>query len=154
MSHSLPRSIEETLHPERESDKMASSDLKETKRLLFVEDHDLFRTAFALLLEWHMDPDSIQVKSLTEARRALSSLEDEVDLAIVDLDLPHGEGPQLIEELRKVRPNAPVLALTVSPSLERRARAPEAGADEVLTMKTAPEEIIDAARRLEAGSRK
>jgi two-component system invasion response regulator UvrY len=135
-------------------DMMASSDHKKTKRLLFVEDHDLFRTAFALLLEWHMGLDSVQVKSLTEARRALSSLEDEVDLAIVDLDLPHGEGPQLIEELRNVQPDAPVLALTVSPGLERRARALEAGADEVLTLKAAPEEIIDAVKRLEAGSRK
>ena len=133
---------------------MASSDLKQTKRLLFVEDHDLFRTAFALLLEWHMDLGSVQAKSLAEARRALSNLEEEFNLAIVDFDLPHGEGPQLIEELREVQPNAPVLALTVSPSLERRARALEAGADEVLTVKTAPEEIIDAVRSLEAGSRK
>ncbi len=132
---------------------MASSDLKKTKQLLFVEDHDLFRKAFALLLEWHMDLDSVEVRSLTEARRALSSLEGEIDLAIVDLDLPHGEGPQLIEELREVQPNAPVLALTINRSLERRSRALEAGADEVLAVKTTPEEIIDAVRRLGAGSR-
>ena len=67
---------------------MASSDLKQTKRLLCVEDHYLFRTAFALLLEWHMDLGSVQAKSLAEARRALSNLEEEFNLAIVDFDLP------------------------------------------------------------------
>jgi DNA-binding NarL/FixJ family response regulator len=145
--------LRKALHPERETDMVASSDLKKTKRLLFVEDHDLFRTAFALLLEWHMNLDSVQVKSLTEARRALSSLE-EVDLAIVDIDLPHGEGLHLVKELSEDQPDVPVLALTVSRSLERRTSALDAGADEVLTLSTAAEEIICAVRRLGAGSRK
>lgn len=146
----LPRTIEKHF-TERETDMKTSSDLKKTKQLLFVEDHDLLRAAFALLLKWQLDFDSVQVRSLTEARRALSSLEGEVDLAIVDLDLPHGEGPHLIEELHEAQPDVPVLALTVSRSLERRARALEAGADEVLTLRTDAEEIIHAVRRLGAG---
>jgi DNA-binding NarL/FixJ family response regulator len=117
------------------------------KRLLLVNDYTLFRQVLAVILEAHTDlKENVQAGSLAEARRALDDLDQQVDLAVVDLDLPEGDATELLEDLRKV--GIPVMAFTSSLSLERRASALRAGADEVLSTATPGEEIVDAARRL------
>ncbi len=122
------------------------------KRALLVEDHRLIRESLAVVLKEHTElKKTVQAGSLVEARRIWGHLPSEVDLAIVDLDLPNGEGINLIENLREAAPEIPVLALTASRDVERRARALRAGADEVLTLANSGEHIIDTAERLLGG---
>jgi DNA-binding NarL/FixJ family response regulator len=119
------------------------------KRLLLVDDHDLFRQVLAVILEQHTDlKENLQAGSLAEAHQILDELEreEEVDLAVVDLDLPEGDATQLIEDLRELE--VPVLALTSSMSLERRTSALRAGAGEVLTTAACGEKIVGTAKRL------
>ena len=122
------------------------------KRALLVEDHAVFREALAAVLEEHTDLEkTVQAGSLPEVRRIWAHLTGEVDLVVVDLDLPNGDGISLIDNLREAEPEVPVLALTNARSLEQRARALRAGVDEVLTMETSSEQIIDTAERLLSG---
>ncbi len=121
------------------------------KRVLLIEDHALFRESLALLLEWRMDLESVQAGSLAEGRRVLSAAKGTADFAIIDLDLPDGDGSELIEQLHETRPDVPILAFTADHSLVKRARALEAGADEVLAKMTPVERIIGAAERLASG---
>jgi DNA-binding NarL/FixJ family response regulator len=119
---------------------------------LVVEDLRLFREALAVMLEEQTDlKKTIQTWSLAEARRAWERLSGDIDLAIVDLDLTNGDGISLIENLREAAPDVPVLALTSARSLEQRARALRAGANEVITMDSSSDQIIDAAKRLLSG---
>jgi CheY-like chemotaxis protein len=70
------------------------------------------------------------------------------DLAIIELDLPDGDGSELIERLHQTEPDVPIVAFTADRSLARDARALEVGANEVLA-KTAPvEQIIGAVEQL------
>jgi DNA-binding response OmpR family regulator len=108
------------------------------KRILFVEDHNLFREGMAFLIEWRTGYGCIQADSLTEARRILGDTKDKPICVIVDLDLPEGDSIKLVEQLREL----PVLALTNIRSLEGRIRALEAGADEVLSSSAPAEEIL------------
>ena len=121
------------------------------KRVLLIEDHALFRESLALLLEWRMDLESVQAGSLAEGRRVLSAAKGAADFAIIDLDLPDGDGSELIEQLHETRPDVPILAFTADQSLVKRATALEAGADEVLAKMTPVERIIGAAERLASG---
>ena len=114
------------------------------RRLLLVEDHTLFREGLALLLEWRTGFESDQVGSLAEARRILSDTKDDPLCVVVDLDLPNGDGMELLEQFRGL----PALALTPRRSLQRRARALEVGADEVLPTAESAEEIVGAVMRL------
>jgi DNA-binding NarL/FixJ family response regulator len=82
-------------------------------RVLIVHDHDLFRQALVLLLEWAAGFKNVQAGSLVEAHQLLE-LDHEVDLAIVSLDLPDGDGVNVITQLRRTEPRIPVLALTWS----------------------------------------
>jgi DNA-binding NarL/FixJ family response regulator len=70
------------------------------KRLLLVEDHALFREGLALLLEWRTGLSIVQAGSLAEAERILTDTKDKPACAIVDLDLPDGDGIELFEQLR------------------------------------------------------
>jgi DNA-binding response OmpR family regulator len=74
----------------------------------------------------------------------LSDTKDGPACAIVDLDLPDEDGIDLLEQLRGL----PMLALTNGRSLERHARALEAGADEVLSKAESAERIADVVGRL------
>src|ERR671939_1628902 len=94
--------------------------------VLIVEDHALFREGLALLLKWRTGLDNVQSDSIAEARRILGDAKEEPICAVVDLDLPDGDGVELLERLRGL----PVVALVSDRSLERCVRALEAGGDE------------------------
>jgi DNA-binding NarL/FixJ family response regulator len=119
------------------------------KWLLLVEDHALFREGLALLLKWRTGLDNVQSASIADARRILGDAKEEPVCAVVDLDLPDGDGIELLERLRGL----PVLALVSDRSLERCVRALEAGADEVLHKGESSEKIQSAVEQLVGGSR-
>jgi DNA-binding NarL/FixJ family response regulator len=118
-------------------------------RILLVEDHASFRQALAFMLERESEFEVVgQVGSVAEARALdRQSLED-VEVAIVDLALPDGDGLDLLEDL-----SSRTVTLVLSASLEtgRFARAVESGASGVLHKSTPIKEIVDAVRRLKAG---
>ena len=122
------------------------------KRVLIVDDRDLFRQVLAVVLGQQTDlKESIQAESLAEARRVLDGLGGKIDLVIIDLDITDGNATELIEELRDVEPDVPVLAFTVGRSLQLRARALQAGADQVLSTASPGEKIVRAAELLVGG---
>ncbi len=119
------------------------------KRVLLVDDHDLFREVLGVVLEHHVGfGESVHAGSLAEARRALDGRASEFDLAVVDLDLPGGDGFDLLEELREAAPGVPVVGVTAKPDNGLRARASETGASEVLATSASGEEVVATAKRL------
>jgi DNA-binding NarL/FixJ family response regulator len=113
-------------------------------RLLLVEHNLLFRDGLALLLQWRTGLSSIQAGSLAEAKAILEANQKKPACIIVDLDLPEGEGTEVLKELDGV----PVLALIRSRNVERQAEAIGLGADEVLLTTGSGEKIAAAVERL------
>lgn len=73
-------------------------------RLLLVDDHNLFRDALALMLNRQPDLEVAgQCGSLAECRSLGDDLAD-IDMALLDVRLPDGDGTQLIEVLRRAAP--------------------------------------------------
>lgn len=117
-------------------------------RVLLVDDHAAFREPLSFMFD--REPEFVvigQAGSLAEAREIL----DGADVAVVDLDLPDGNGAELIGELHAANPQGMALILTASADRGAYARAVEAGAAGVLHKSLRIKEIIDAVRRLEAG---
>jgi DNA-binding NarL/FixJ family response regulator len=114
------------------------------ERLLLIEPHLLFRESLALLLEWRTGLNSIFARSLAEAQDVLEEANQMPACVIVDLDLPDGEGTELLKELNGL----PTLALIRSPNRERRGEAKGLGANQVLLTTEAPEKIVAAVERL------
>jgi DNA-binding NarL/FixJ family response regulator len=120
-------------------------------RILLVEDHASFRQALAFMFEREQEfVVTGQAGSLAEARAFMRKVPDGVDVAVVDLALPDGDGYELIEELAS-RPGVMTLVLSASLEPARFARAVEAGASGVLHKSAAIGEVVEAVRRLESG---
>ena len=117
-------------------------------RVLLVDDHVSFRQPLAFMFEREPDLTVVgQAGSLAEAHNMLQ----DVDIAIVDLNLPDGNGLDLIGQMRAVNARIMVLVLTASCDRIEWGRAVEAGATGVLHKSSTIGEIITATRRLGAG---
>ena len=117
-------------------------------RVLLVDDHATFREPLSFMFDREPEFEVVaQAGSLEEAREALQG----VDLAVVDQDLPDGDGTELIGPLRAANPRCLVLVLTASADREAHARAVEAGAAGVLHKSARVGEVVQSARRLVAG---
>ncbi len=117
-------------------------------RILLVDDHASFRQPLAFMIEREDDFTVVaQAGTLAEARRVLK----DVDVAVVDLDLPDGNGVDLVRELRAANPEGMVLVLTATTDRLQYARSVESGAAGVLNKSARISEIIDAVRRLSQG---
>ncbi|MDP9383137.1 MAG: response regulator transcription factor [Chloroflexota bacterium] len=114
-------------------------------RVLLVDDHTSVRQPLAFMLAREPDITVVaQAGSLSEARPVLKG----VDVAVIDLDLPDGNGADLVLELREANPDSSVLILTASDDRKQWARAVEAGAAGVMHKSADIEEIISGVRRL------
>ena len=120
------------------------------RRILIVEDHASFRQTLAFVFDQEPGFEVVgQAGTLAEARRTMDGCE--VDLGIIDLSLPDGEGTDLIEELREANPDFAALVLTASLDRMEHARAVEAGATGVLHKSADVDAILDATRRVGDG---
>jgi DNA-binding NarL/FixJ family response regulator len=86
--------------------------------------------------------------SLAEGRAALAA--EEVDVALVDVFLPDGNGVELVRELRRADPGLSIVILTAGVDPDLHALAFEAGADEVCVKAEGIEEIMRAIRGVAA----
>src|SRR4028119_737401 len=113
------------------------------ERLLLIEHNLLFGEGLALLLRWRTGLSSDLAGSFTEARYVLHNVARKPICAIVDFDVPGGEGIEPLKQLKGL----PVLALIRSRSMERKAEAIESGAEEVLSTTGPAEDIVAAVER-------
>ncbi len=120
-------------------------------RLLLVEDHAAFRGALALLLDLRPGMKVVAQCDSLAGCRALGGLLRTVDVALVDLFLPDGDGTELVAVLRGANPSVRVLILTASIEPGLGGRMAEAGADGVLNKTAALTEIASEVARLGTG---
>jgi DNA-binding NarL/FixJ family response regulator len=113
---------------------------------MLVEDHLAFRQALASLLSQEPDLEVVaQAGSLAEARELLDS---RLDVAVLDLSLPDGDGRDLIGELQRANAGISVLVLSVTIRPGRLEEVLKAGADAVLHKVASPATIVEEVRRL------
>lgn len=118
--------------------------------VMLIDDHASFRQPLAFMID--REPDFAVVAeagTLAEARAALADCE--LDIAVVDIDLPDGSGLDLVPDIRRSHPGAGVIVLSASADPRHRALAIEAGAAGVLPKSGAIADVISAMRDLWAG---
>ena len=120
-------------------------------RVMLVDDHASLRRPLAFMIEREPDLTVVaEAGSLAEARAHLQA-GTSPDAVILDLNLPDGDGTDLIRDLRRVNPLANTLILSGVIDVRSRARAVAAGAGAVFPKTTEIEELIDAIRRMRQG---
>lgn len=117
-------------------------------RVLLVDDHVSSRSPLAFLL--NHEPGLVVVGEAGSIADALTKL-DNVDVAVIDLDLPDGRGGSLIPKLRERSPGSSAIILTGSSNLLDCARAIQQGATAALHKSSSTDMVIQAVRRAYAG---
>ena len=120
-------------------------------RVLVVDDHDLFRTGLAALLSEQGD---IEVIAQASGGRMGVRLAAELrpDVVLMDLRMPDLEGAEATEEILRDRPDARVVALTVSADDSDVAAVLAAGACGFLAKDTPLDAIVAAIRAAAQGA--
>ena len=120
-------------------------------KVMLVEDHAAFRQALVLVLKSEQGLEVVaQAGSLAEAREALeggSLLGRRLDVALIDLVLPDGEGTELVGELRRANPSIKVIVLSADLWPWRIDELSRAGVDAVLDKVQSPRQIAREVRR-------
>jgi DNA-binding NarL/FixJ family response regulator len=124
-----------------------------TVRVMLVEDHLAFREALAFLLTQDEESDLevvAQAGSLAEARAALldGHLDGRLDVAVLDLGLPDGDGSELIGEMRRANPGVLVVVLSAAMGPGHVEGVVKAGAESVLDKVESIPTIAEEVRRL------
>ena len=120
-------------------------------KVMLVEDHLTFRQALTILLsdDPHLEVVA-QAGSVAEAREALEGggLDGALDVAVVDLALPDGDGRELIDELRRSSPGIRIMVLSATVWAEEVEEIRRAGADAVFDKVRSYWTIAEEVRRL------
>ena len=75
------------------------------------------------------------------------------DVVVMDISMPGGSGLDALKELKLECPTLPVLVLSMHPEDQYAVRTLKLGASGYLTKETAPEELVQAIRKVMTGGR-
>ena len=119
-------------------------------RILIVDDHPIFRKGIAMLLDH--EPDIIICSEAETATEAMGLVEHhEFDLVIADISLKDTNGIELVKSLKALRPQLPVLVLSMHDESLYAERALRAGARGYLMKQAPPDQVVTAIRQVLRG---
>ncbi len=121
-------------------------------RILLADDHRLVREGLKQLLA-----EAPELTVVAEAASGEEVLErvpaGGIDLVILDISLPGRSGLEVLKQLRETAPGLPVLVLSMYPEEQYAVRVIRSGASGYLTKDAAPEELVEAIRRIADGQK-
>lgn len=109
--------------------KAYASSRESPMRILLIEDDVALSDSLSQALTWHFVVDA----ALTGAAALEQTFVHSYDLIILDYTLPDIEAPALLEQIRTVDPDVPVLILTGYDSPREKVRMLDLGADDYVT---------------------
>ena len=121
-------------------------------RLLIADDQALVRGALATLLG--LEADLEVVAQVSSGREVLGAVRRHaVDVALLDIDMPGGDGLSAAAQVRDAGVGCRCLIVTTFGRPGYLSRALEAGAAGFVVKDTPPEDLAEAIRRVHAGLR-
>jgi DNA-binding NarL/FixJ family response regulator len=119
-------------------------------RILVADDHPILRRGLKEILVRELD--GVTCGEAGNAHQVLSEVQSqEWDLVILDVTMPGRSGLDVLRDLRGLRPQLPVLVLSMHPEDQLGKRALKAGASGYMNKESAPEELIKAVRKMLEG---
>ena len=121
-------------------------------KVLLADDHAIVRGGLKEILVRHLE--SVECGEAENAEQVLTQVRKHPwDLLILDITMPGRSGLDILADLKLLRPDLPVLVLSMLPEDQFGKQALKAGAWGYLKKESAPEELIQAVRRILAGGR-
>ncbi|MEW6543280.1 MAG: response regulator transcription factor [Nitrospirota bacterium] len=119
-------------------------------KILIADSHEVSRLGLRQLLSH--EPDlTVAAEALTAQDLLKLAAKQDLDAVVLDLNLGNKGGLDLLKELRRVRPDLPVLVFTGHPEQQYGLRAIKAGARGYVSKARPAKEIVKALRTVCSG---
>jgi len=125
--------------------------MTEPVRIFLVDDHALFRSGVRAELDRSVPDVTVvgEAGSVAEAVAGIAHLKP--DVVLLDVHMPDGGGAEVLRRVRVAQPDVVFLALSVSDAAEDVIAIIRAGARGYVMKSIAPDELVDAIRRVHDG---
>jgi DNA-binding NarL/FixJ family response regulator len=118
--------------------------------ILIADDHEVVRRGLRQILS-----DEVEGTTVSEAMDAKSTLaqitQGTFDLILLDLNMPAMDGLELLTEIKRLKPNLPVIVLTVASETIYAVKAMQYGASGFINKRDAADELVAAVKHALAG---
>ncbi len=113
--------------------------------ILLADDHAMVRRGLRMVLD--AEPDMHVVAETGDGAEAVTrALQDDIDLAILDITMPRMTGLQATRELHRRRPELRILILSMHENEQYLYEALKAGASGYVVKKLADRDLVEACR--------
>lgn len=121
-------------------------------RILIADDHAIVRRGVRDIL--NELPDRIEIAEVSTAMDAIREIAAHpYDIVILDISFPDGNGLDILNQVKNIRPETRILFLSMYPEEQYARRALKNGAYGYLTKDSAPTELVEAIQRVISGSK-
>jgi len=121
-------------------------------KVVIVDDHLIVREGLKQIIT-----ESSDIKVVGEASNGAEALEKvkrvDCDVLLLDISMPGRSGLEILKDLKHESPDLSVLILTMHPEEQYAVRVLKAGAAGYLTKESAPDELIEAIRKVSIGGK-
>jgi len=122
------------------------------KKILIADDHAIYRQGLKQLIATTVD--MVVADEADSGYEALNKIQNNnFDLVILDISMPDRSGLDVLSEIKRFKPNLPVLILSMHPEEHFALRAFKAGASGYLSKGSPPGELFAALEKLSMGKR-
>jgi two-component system invasion response regulator UvrY len=121
-------------------------------RILIADDHTIVREGLKQILR--LTPDLDVVDEASDGEEVVQKVGNrDYDLVLLDISLPGRSGLDILKQLKCIKPDLPILVLSMHPEEQYAIRSIRAGASGYLTKERASGELIKAIRQIASGRR-
>lgn len=120
------------------------------KRIILADDHSFIRLGLIQILK--DEYPSVEIIEVADGEALVQEVTlHDFDLVISDLDMPGRSGLEALEQIKLIKPNLPVLILSIYPEELYAVRVLKSGASGYLNKNAAPYELVTAIQRIMLG---
>ncbi len=119
-------------------------------KILIADDHAIVREGLKQILA--ETSDMVVADEACNGQEVISKVrKGKFDVVMLDISMPGRSGLDILKQLKSLKPELPVLILSVHPEDQYAVRVLRAGASGYLTKESTPDELIKAIRRVSLG---
>ena len=121
-------------------------------KVLLADDHSIVRAGLRRIIE--ESGDMVVVAEAEDGQDAIREIQKtSPDVAVIDISMPGLDGLEVLSRIRPTHPKLPVLVLTMHEEDQYVIRVFAAGANGYITKRSAPEQLVNAIRKVHSGGR-
>lgn len=121
-------------------------------KIIIADDHPIVRAGMKQIISEAADMSVADEAG--DGRQLLHKTRTEnFDVVILDITMPHIDGLDVLKQLKIEKPKVPVIILSIHPESQYALRVLKAGASGYVTKTSAPEELINAIRKVNRGGK-